>query len=535
MVSAITKKLFAVSSCVLGGALIKILRNLNKIANFEHAGIPTIFLLPGRGNAMKNSNLISLLRSFSKDEFNHFGKFIRSPFYNTHKDIVRYYAFLKKYYPAFDQKSLTKENIFRQVYPGRKFSNSELLKLNSRLNHLGTEFLKSIEGRFFGEYNLLTHYVDRNLGKQFRTLYNSLNSYIDNEAELDNLIFVRKIYLESLLVRYNMNRDRQKEICGNIIKRGNYFAYQSLLWIIIQLRDMRANYNAFNYGYESSGAYKFICAVDLDRIISELEFEDNRLGRYLEYYIYCLMIILHPDKENYFLKFKETYDRVKNEVNRLERNNYLARMQTYVMGHVQRGNMKYSRELIDAYRYFFNEEDVFENDHIPMPPFRNALSLAVNTHDMDFARELIDKFSVRVYPEYRQDTIRLAKASLGHTLKNYDSVFENLKIFDYSYAPHKIDVRNLLLKVYFETGNFEAFQSQVDSFRHFLHKDKTLSAKNRTLHSNFVNVTNILNSARMDGKQDIINELKKNVPEDKYELFVFDKLWLLNQIEKLLK
>jgi hypothetical protein len=46
MVSAITKKLFAVSSCVLGGALIKILRNLNKIANFEHAGIPTIFLLP---------------------------------------------------------------------------------------------------------------------------------------------------------------------------------------------------------------------------------------------------------------------------------------------------------------------------------------------------------------------------------------------------------------------------------------------------------------------------------------------------------
>ena len=142
---------------------------------------------------MGTPNLISLLRSFSKDEFKEFGKFVRSPYFNTHKDLVNYYIFLKTYFPSFNQQAFTKENAFRKVYPERKFSNREMLKMNSRMNQLGNEFLKTRSENFTDDFKLLGEYLKRNLGKQYNALYKTLADYVNNESEIDNLIFVKKI------------------------------------------------------------------------------------------------------------------------------------------------------------------------------------------------------------------------------------------------------------------------------------------------------------------------------------------------------
>jgi len=477
---------------------------------------------------MYSSNLITLLKTFSKEEFKDFGKFVRSPHFNTHKDVIRYYAYLRKFHPGFNHKSFTPENICKHVYKGRPFKNSEFLKLNSALNQLGNEFLKFSHDKFFNDYNLLNQFVNRNLGKQFRALYNKLSDYLDNEAGLDNLLFVKKIYLETSLIRYNMNRDRQKEICGEIIKRGNYFAYQSLMWIMIQNRDMIANYNAFNYEYKESPAFKFIQSINLEKLINEIKYEDNRLGRYLKYYIYCMMITLHPENEHYFNLFKETFEAIYYEVEKLEKNNYLARMQTYVMKHIQNGDMKYLNELLNAYKFFFDRKDIFENNYIPMPPFRNCISLALYVKDYKFVNELIEKYSERLYPDYRQDSKNICRAYLNFELKNYDGVIDSLKIFSYNYPPHKIDVKHLLLKTYYEMDNYEQLQTHIDSFRHFISKNKTIPAGVKNKYLELLNLVNQLFTAKIDNKTENLADIKNHI--DDYKLNIFDKLWLKEKI-----
>lgn len=482
---------------------------------------------------MYSSSLILLLKTFSKEEFRDFGKFARSPYFNKHKDITRYYAYLKKFHPSFNNKNFTQENIFQHVYPGRPYRNNEFLKLNSAMNHLGNEFLKIRDDTFFRNFHLLTQLVDRNLGKQFRTLYNKLNDYLDNEVELDNLVFIKKIYLETTLIRYNMNRDRQKEICSDIIKRGNYFAYQALMWIMIQGRDMRANYNAFNYEYKESAAYKFISSVNIEKLVNDIEFEDNRLGRFLKYYVSCMMITLHSENEKYFRMFKDSFETVYDEVNRLEKNNYLARLQTYVNRRIQHGDMKYVNELLNAYKFFFDKNGIFENDFIPMPPFRNSIPVALYAKDYGFINDLIEKYSERLYPDYRQDTKNLCRAYMSFEQKNYDAVMDSLKIFSYKYPQHKIDVKHLLLLTYYGMGNFDRLQSHIDSCRHFITNNRTISENAKIKYHEFINLVSQLNIIRSNNKTEHLDPIINNI--DKYNLYIFDKIWIKQQAEELKK
>jgi hypothetical protein len=482
---------------------------------------------------MYTSNLVSLLKTFSKEEFKNFGKFVRSPFFNTRKDIVRYYIYLKKFYPSFNRECFTKQNIFSHVYPGRKFNNGEFLKLSSSLTQLGLEFFNNKPDRIKDDLKILGELVDRNLAKQFLSVYKNLDSYIENKAEMDSLIFVSKINLESVLIRYFMNKDKQVDICGEIIKRGDYFSYQSLLWIMIQLRDMTTNFNSFNYPYEDSNSYKFIKSIDLEKMISEIRYEDNRLGRYVKYYLYSLLIYLHPGNENYFVQFKQSFQNIYADVNRLERNNYLARMQSFVMKHFQNGNTRYIPELLETYKFFFSTKGIFENDIIPLPPFRNCTLLASFIKDYDFLNKLIDVYSKKLHPDSSEDSVKLCLAYIYFGKKDYPNVFDILKMLNYRYAVHKLDVRILLLKTYFENGDFDYLISYSDSFRHFLINNKKISENHRKQFCGLISLTNHICSLKLKNDTDELKKLKNEIVENKFPLLVFDKLWLIEKIEEI--
>ena len=64
---------------------------------------------------MTNSKLIQLIRTFSKDEFKTFGKFVRSPFFYKDKAVIKLYDSLKSFYPEFDNDGLTKQQIAKKI------------------------------------------------------------------------------------------------------------------------------------------------------------------------------------------------------------------------------------------------------------------------------------------------------------------------------------------------------------------------------------------------------------------------------------
>ncbi len=84
------------------------------------------------------SKFFKLIQTFDKNELKSFEDWLRSPWCNSNRNLVRLVEKVKKYHPAFDDSKLTKEKLFKKVLPAGKFS-------DRRMNNLFSEGYQAAE------------------------------------------------------------------------------------------------------------------------------------------------------------------------------------------------------------------------------------------------------------------------------------------------------------------------------------------------------------------------------------------------------
>ena len=95
-------------------------------------------------NLDKNSEkniLFQLLKTFTSEEWEGFEKFVDSPFYNKGRNYGQIMKILKKHYPDFDSKELSKENFYNKLFPGKEYKENVIYSMFSRLYSIAEEFL----------------------------------------------------------------------------------------------------------------------------------------------------------------------------------------------------------------------------------------------------------------------------------------------------------------------------------------------------------------------------------------------------------
>lgn len=80
---------------------------------------------------MQQSKLIRQLKILSPAELKRLFQFLKSPFYNANPAMVKLYLLLRAHYPEFDSKVLSKEKVFRKLFPDRTYDHQKLLNLMS--------------------------------------------------------------------------------------------------------------------------------------------------------------------------------------------------------------------------------------------------------------------------------------------------------------------------------------------------------------------------------------------------------------------
>ena len=112
--------------------------------------------------------IVKILRTFSPDEMNEFEKMLDSPFFNNHSTLLRLYKELKKYYPLFTDKNLTKEHLFSAANSGISYDDQLFRKYLSRITKLAEEYLNILQMReeeFKKDYNVLLQLSSRNISE----------------------------------------------------------------------------------------------------------------------------------------------------------------------------------------------------------------------------------------------------------------------------------------------------------------------------------------------------------------------------------
>lgn len=149
---------------------------------------------------------------------------------------------------------------------------------------------------------------------------------------------------------------------------------------------------------------------------------------------------------------------------------------------------KYAIELFNIYIKML-ENNYYKDDKVDILSvdlFRDILLQALELKKYKWVENFIKNYCDKVLPQYAGNMYNLAYAYINFSQKNYNQVIDFLNKINVNEFVFKFDIRNLLIKSYYELGYTEEILYQIHSYREFLRKNELVAELRRSRIENYL-------------------------------------------------
>ncbi len=471
---------------------------------------------------MENSQLAVILRSFTKEEFKEFGKFIHSPYFNNRDEVIRFYDALKKFYPDFESKNLTEKILFTQVYPKKKFSDVLMRKLVSLLISQCMSFL-AISGYKENELEYNVKLVDKLREKKLDYMFEKKSKTVDeliSKSKYDYNYYESKFKYTTIVNGHLLNTDE-----GSMVQRfqneiddftESFLSIALLLYIRLT---------------EWSRAYNIKFDMKLyDETLAFLKKNDYS-NVPLVFLNYNMLMLLNTEEEKYFHNLLECRNRFKNKLSSGDDYNVAIVMIQYCYKKVQKGDENFRRHQFDAVNNIL-ESNLIPPGHIEPYFFINSVRNAASIGEFEWCGEFIKKYKSRLNEEFAGETVSYCLALTEFYSRNYERALKHISAINPERSTIKMELKNIQLVIYYELGYIDELISLIDSYKHFLHRDKDIRPETKQRCNEFIKFISKLVKVKTDEDADSAYILKKEVQNTPFFNF---KDWVIQKIDGQLK
>lgn len=193
-----------------------------------------------------------------------------------------------------------------------------------------------------------------------------------------------------------------------------------------------------------------------------------------------------------------------------------------------RGETRYLEELLDLYREALDREVLLDRGHLPSATYKNIVTVGLRVGEYPWVQRFIRSYRSKLPPDKRENAYTYNLAKYYFTVRRYDDVLPLLREVEYEDVFYALDAKVMLLKVYYETGEWEALHSLFDAFAVFLRRNKVLSSYHKTINLNFIKAVRRLSSTP-PGERERLRKLRERIEERRE---VTDINWLLERIRE---
>jgi tetratricopeptide (TPR) repeat protein len=148
--------------------------------------------------------------------------------------------------------------------------------------------------------------------------------------------------------------------------------------------------------------------------------------------------------------------------------------------------------------------------------------------------KFIAEYGPQVKEDVRDDLLELSYAMLYYEKKEFIKALESLSKVSNSFPLFKLATKHILIKIYYETNQYEAFSSLIDTYKHYLKNERIIPDLIKSYHTNFLNYLGKLLRMKSSGYHDEIFALKKKLKENPI-MDIRHRLWLIEKAEELEK
>ncbi len=466
---------------------------------------------------MYNSNLYHLFHSLSKKELRDLSKWLQSPFFNQRLDIRSLFEYLKSN-QGKEPHHFEKTIIFQHIFENQAYDDAKIRYLMSFLMQQIKKYLayRQWESQAFRQnidllQSLHQHHQEKLFAKQLKQLR-------DQFRKTQKFTHLRHFYIyQTNLQSYRSSLKKSRTEAMGLQETADalskFFICENLrvacLMVAHKTIKPQINYQA----------------QLLDETIEKARHKPFADLPEIAIYYNTYQALTQPEQDHFFVKLKQliTENWQRFAVDEM-RDIYILAI-NYCIKRLNKGQTKFIREALDLYKLGLEKSILLENGELSRFTYNNVLTLSLMIEDFQWALTFLEKYKSHL-PGRNKKNIYLYNLTIYHFKKqDYQRVMELLQQVQFRDVLYNLDARRMLLRSYFELGEFDALDSLLDSFQIFIRRRYDLGYHKE----NFMNLIRFVRKLLNIGsnKKERLALLQKV----KATSAIADKDWILSKIE----
>ncbi|MCB0552864.1 MAG: hypothetical protein KDD02_04875 [Phaeodactylibacter sp.] len=460
---------------------------------------------------MLSPKLLSLLESFSKYNLNRFRKFLLSPLYNENQSLIALFdnvdTFLRqeelKATPKFKQ--LDKKVVWKNLFGRAPYNDAHLRRLCSELLQLAYTFLyledcRSAEAQ--EKLVLLRYFKSPAMEKHFRGIFRQAKALQERDCQMGGQQYFYAYQLEQALHQQLEegvdSMDDFTHLEQADVQLDRFYYAQKLKHYC----DALGYENFLSQKPEITLPQGFIGQLELSGLLEE---------PLLRAYYLVARMLSHPEEERHFFNLKALFFRNHTNFAPEERQTLYIHLKNYcIHKKINAGVSAYFSELFDIFKQGMESGLLLKAEVLDPQDYKNIITVGLYVREFDWVERFIQQFTAQL-PEANQEnalTYNLAKVYFHK--EQYEKVIEQLREVEYKSLVYALGGKLMLLKTYFELGEFLAMDSLIDSFRIYLRRKKEISREVRQQYLNVLRFVKKLSAVDTRNKE-AIAKIQKEV------------------------
>lgn len=482
---------------------------------------------------MRDIKLINILKTFSKQEIKLFGKFVASPYHNSGKNCMPLFKLLSKDHPDFKEGNFTNEIIHKRLYPGRKFNKQVMWNLTSSMEKMAKDFLKleALKKNEFVQMDLsLAEYGSRKLINYYSGTIQEMEKLLDKSI-IDPEYFSKQYKLKIYKQTYYFSVDKVHLIGDATLKTAEWGAIHFLRIIVGSLKDMLILQEYYNYKTDVNVPLEIVKNLNLKNIVDFVNKKDLEYAFYFEIHYHSLMMLLEPEHTWHLDRYRELFEKNFKNFDKIDQISMINDMINYCIYNPDLGNYKFKRIIFELNEFQLQEGLAFYPDNqLSKTKYLQILMAALAVNEAEWTENYIKEYTPKLLPEIRGSMKCLANAFLFFHNREYVKVLENVNKVEFIDIRDKIQTRALSARSYYELNETETLLHYIDSSKHFLVNNPSVSDRERINIHNFFKYLTKMVFVKENRDSVEISILRNDIEKNKE---ISNKEWLLDKITEL--
>jgi hypothetical protein len=443
------------------------------------------------------SKFIDVVKTFSPGELKQFRDFLRSPFHNTNKNVIKMFEIVRMQAPQYNSLQLKKENVFKKLYPGKKYSDVVMRILISDSMRLSEEFLAY--SRFSLEpmeekVLLLKEYSSRNLNSLFETTLKRSELKLTESSISSDVYFLDRMFVEREKIDHSIRLDRQMLNGESLLSCGEYLISFFMLGLLNAAHDLHVQKDLYNLEPDYNIVQEFIKNFNFESFIKSLDESAYKYKYVVKIYYLMFLADMNIENDEYYRQFKNNLLDNVHKFNGDEKYELYLKLESVAIQKIERGNMGFYDELFEIYRELIKNKvyKVSRDSFMKLEMFRNIFFTGMTLGKIDWAEKFLSENISEISPEFRDNMLNQSMAYICFTKKDYSSALEYIAKVNYDLFVQKADVKIMMLKIYYELSMFETAISAMNSFHKFIQKNRNISQLFKNRYIEFLKIYKLL-------------------------------------------